>query len=198
MTISSQHGFLHWKQQATILHGWALTELGDMDAGLSEMRTGVEGYEAQNSWLASCWFRCLLAQGYARAGLSEAALRALDGALTVAKRTGDHFYLAEIYRLQGEFIRAHAGPAADSEELFVQSLEVARGQNARSWELRTAVSLARLWRDSDKLEQAVDLLVPVVGRFREGLVTPDVKEAIALANELDMLSSRERPWIARI
>ncbi|MDF0498739.1 ATP-binding protein [Bradyrhizobium yuanmingense] len=198
MTISSQHGFLHWKQQATILHGWALTELGDMDAGLSEMRAGVEGYEAQNSWLASCWFRCLLAQGYARAGLSEAALRALDGALTVAKRTGDHFYLAEIYRLQGEFIRAHAGPAADSEELFVQSLEVARGQNARSWELRTAVSLARLRRDSDKLEQAVDLLVPVVGRFREGLFTPDVKEAIALASELDMLSSRDQPWIARI
>jgi two-component SAPR family response regulator len=117
--------------------------------------------------------------------------------LAVAKRTGDHFYLAEIYRLQGESIRAHAGPAADSEELFLQSLEVAREQNARSWELRTAISLARLWRDTDKHEQAADLLVPVVGRLREGLSTLDVKEAIALANELDMASSGDHPWIAR-
>jgi predicted ATPase len=196
MTISSEHGFLHWKQQATILHGWALTELGELDQGLSEMRTGVDGYEAQDSWLASCWFRSLLAQGYARAGVPEAAWHALDGALAIAKRTGDHFYLAEIYRMQGEFSLTHAGSTAiaDAEHLFARSLEVARTQNARSWELRTAISLARLWRDSGRHDQAADLLVPIVGKFSEGLSTPDLQQAQELVKELcgDGTGDRQR------
>ena len=194
MTISSEHGFLHWKQQATILHGWSLTELGAMDEGLSEMRAGVEGYEAQDSWLASCWFRSLLAQGYARAGVPEAAWHALDGALAIAKRTGDHFCLAEIYRLQGELKLAHAGSAviAEAEHLFARSLEVARMQSARSWELRTAISLARLWRDSGRSDQAAELLVPIVGKFNEGLFTPDLQQALELVKELCEDGTRDR------
>lgn len=199
MTISSEHGFLHWKHQATILHGWALTELGEIEEGLSAMRTGLDGYEALDSWLASCWFRSLLAQGYARAGLSDAALRALDDALAIANRTGDHFFLAELYRLQGEISLAHAGPSAkaDAEALFLRSLEVARTQNARSWELRTAVSLARLWRDCDRHAQAAELLVPVLRSFTEGALTPDVKEAADLASELDAHLSGGHTWIGR-
>ena len=194
MTISSEHGFLHWKQQATILHGWALTELGEVDEGLSEMRTGVDGYEAQDSWLASCWFRSLLAQGYATAGAPEAAWHALDGALAIAKRTGDQFYLAEIYRMLGEFSLTHAGPAAvaDAELLFARSLEVARTQNARSWELRTAISLARLWRDSGRPDQAADLLVAIVGKFSEGLSAPDLQQAQELVKELCGDGTRDR------
>ncbi len=197
MVISSEHGFLHWKHQATILHGWALTELGEMEEGLSQMRTGLDGYEAMDSWLASCWFRSLLAQAYARAGLPDAALRALDDALAIAKKTGDHFYLAEIYRLQGATHLAQAGLAAvaDAEHLFMRSLEIARSQNARSWELRSAVSLARLWRDAGKHEQATELLLPVLRSFTEGLLTPDIKEAVDLANELNGQSPTDRQWM---
>ena len=192
MTISSEHGFLHWKQQAAILHGWALTELGKIEEGLSEMRAGLDGYEAQDSWLACCWFRSLLAQGYARASLPDAALRALDEALAIARRTGDHFYLAELYRLQGEINLAHAGPAAasDAEALFARSLEVAHAQSARSWELRATTSLARLWRYAGKHEEAANLLLPILRSFKEGVLTQDVTEAVALVNELEALSSR--------
>jgi predicted ATPase len=197
--IASEHGLLHWKHQATILHGWALSELGEVEAGLSEMQTGLDGYEALDSWLASCWFRSLLAQGYARAGLPDAALRALDAALAIAKRTGDHFFLSEIYRLQGEISLAQAGRAAsaDAEELFLQSLDVARTQNARSWELRTAISLARLWRESGSREQAAELLLPILRSFTEGLLTPDLADAVELANELNGLPSGDAPLIGR-
>jgi predicted ATPase len=115
-------------------------------------------------------------------------LRALDDALAIAERTGDHFFLAEIYRLQGEITFAHRGPAAtdDTEDCYNRSLALARKQKALSWELRTAVSLARLWRDVGKRQQAADLLVPVARKFKEGLQAADVKEAVHLMNELEM------------
>jgi class 3 adenylate cyclase/predicted ATPase len=191
MAIAAKHGFLHWKHQAAILHGWALTELGDIEAGMSEMRSGLDGYEAQDSWLASCWFRSLLAQGHARAGRGDAALRALDEALAIARRTGDHFYLAENYRLQGDVTLAQMGlgAAADVEALFKRSLQVARAQDARSWELRTATSLARLRRDVGRHGEAADVLLPILRSVKEGLLTLDVTEAVALANELKAVTS---------
>jgi class 3 adenylate cyclase/predicted ATPase len=197
MVISSDHGFLHWKHQATILRGWAMAELGEIDEGLKQMRAGLEGYEAMDSWLASCWFRSLLATAYAKAGRLEAALRALDGALAVARRTGDHFFLAEVYRLQGETTFAQGGLAVadDVEELFRRSMELARQQSALAWELRSAISLARLWRDAGKREQAVELLVPVTAQFAEGFRTPDLKEAWNLMEELGANPSRQHPWV---
>jgi class 3 adenylate cyclase/predicted ATPase len=191
LAIASTHGFLHWKRQAAILHGWARSELGDVEEGLSEMRAGLDGYEAQDSWLASCWFRSLLAQGHARAGRPEAALRALDEALAIAGRTGDHFFLAENFRLQGEITLAQVGRAAasDVEAMFKRSLRTARAQNASSWELRTATSLARLWRDGGRHDEAADLLFPVLQAFEQGLLTPDVTEAVKLANELKPATS---------
>jgi class 3 adenylate cyclase/predicted ATPase len=190
MVISSEHGFLHWKLQAAILRGWALAESGQIDEGLNEMRSALNEYEAMGSWLASCWFRSLLANAYTRAGRPDAALRALDDALAIAKRTGDHFFLAEIYRLQGEITLAHneSGSTGEAEELFHRSLEVARKQKALSWELRTAVSLARLWRGAGKRQQAADLLSPIGGKFKEGFLTSDLREAVQLMNELGVSS----------
>ncbi len=186
MIIASEHNFLHWKQQATILRGWALTQLGETDEGLSQMRFGLDEYEAMDSWLAGCWFRCLLAEAYAKVGMRDAALRALDGALATARRTGDHSYLAEVYRLQGEIILSDGDSASvpEAEELFAQSLATARKQGALSWELRTAVSLARLSLEAGKREHASLLLVPVVGKFSEGFNTPDLKQAMQLVTEL--------------
>lgn len=194
MVVSSEHGFLHWKHQATILRGWALAELGQIDDGLNQMRSGLDDYEAMDSWLASSWFRSLLANAYSRAGRPDAALRALDDALAVARRTGDHFFLAEIHRLQGEITLALGGPASisDAEDLFHRSLEIARKQKALSWELRTAVSLARLWQDTGRRQQAADLLQPIGGKFKEGFLTPDVKEAVQLMNELGVSTPRQR------
>jgi len=187
MIIASEHGFLHWKHQAMILHGWALSELGAIDEGLSQMRTGLEGYEAMDSWLACCWFRSLLASAYAKADLPDAALRALDGAAAIARRTGDHFFLAELYRMQGEIIFNERGrtSATEAENLFLKSLDVAQEQNALSWELRTATSLARLWQAVGRRAQAADLLLPTLSQFSEGLSAPDMRDALQLAHKLD-------------
>jgi predicted ATPase len=187
MIIASEHGFLHWKHQATILHGWALAELGAIDEGLSQMRAGLEGYEAMDSWLACCWFRSLLASAYAKAGLPDAALRALDSAAAIARRTGDHFFLAELYRMQGEIIFDEGGrpSATEAENLYLKSLDIAQEQNALSWELRTATSLARLWQASGRRAQAADLLLPTLRQFSEGLSTPDMRDALQLAHQLD-------------
>lgn len=194
LVISSEHGFLHWKHQATILRGWSLTELGHIDDGLNQMRAGLEGYEAMDSWLAACWFRSLLANAYTRAGQPDAALRALDDALAITKRTGGQFFLAEIYRLQGEITFAQGGPAAvaDAEDYYNRSLEVARKQKSLSWELRTSVSLARLWRDVGKRQQAANLLLPIGSKFTEGFLTADVKEAVELMNDLRPASSGDQ------
>ncbi|GLR88420.1 AAA family ATPase [Bradyrhizobium iriomotense] len=186
MIIATEHNFLHWKQQAAILRGWALTQLGEVDDGLSQMRVGLDEYEAMDSWLAGCWFRCLLAEAYATAGFREAALRALDGALATARRTGDHFYLAEVYRLQGEITLSEGGPtsARDAEDLYEISLDVARKQGALSWELRTTISLARLWKNAGKAGQAERLLGLIVGKFSEGFLTPDLAQGVQLLKEL--------------
>jgi predicted ATPase len=118
--------------------------------------------------------------------MRDAALRALDGALATARRTGDHSYLAEVYRLQGEITLLDGDPASvqEAEDLFHLSLEIARKQGALSWELRTAVSLARLSHQAGKREHARLLLVPIVGRFSEGFSTPDLKQAMQLIDEL--------------
>ncbi|MET4212668.1 class 3 adenylate cyclase/predicted ATPase [Bradyrhizobium sp. LA2.1] len=186
MIIATEHNFLHWKQQAAILRGWALAQLGEADEGLSQMRLGLDEYEAMDSWLAGCWFRCLLAEAYAKVGMRDAALRALDGALATARRTGDHSYLAEVYRLQGEITMSDGDPASvqEAEDLFALSLETARKQGALSWELRTAVSLARLSHQAGKREHASLLLLPIVGKFSEGFYTPDLKQAMQLLSEL--------------
>jgi class 3 adenylate cyclase/predicted ATPase len=187
MIIASEHGFLHWKNQATILHGWALAELGAIDEGLSQMRAGLEGYAAMDSWLACCWFTSLLAGAYAKAGLPDAARRALDSAAAIARRTGDHFFLAELYRMQGELIFSEGGrtAATEAENLLLKSLDIAQEQNALSWELRTATSLARLWQTVGRRAQAADLLLPTLRQFSEGLSTPDMRDAIQLAHQLD-------------
>ena len=186
MEISADHGFLHWKQQATILRGWALAELGQIDDGLTLIRGGLAGYEALDSGLGSTWFRSLLANAQVKAGRPDAALRALDDAHTFAERTGERFFLAEIFRLQGEVALMQRNPKASSEAeaCFDRSLGIARSQGALCWELRTALSLARLWRGMGRCQDAAELIAPVCRRFTQGHDTPDVQEAIQVLSEL--------------
>ena len=187
IAISSEHKFLHWKHQATLLRGWALAELGQIDDGLSQIRAGLDGYAVMESWLACSWFRSLLANAYLKAARPDAALRALDDAFAVAERTGEQFFLAELNRLQGEITLRNRGleAAAEAEACYNRSFEICRKQQALSWELRTAVSLARLWRDLGKYQEAAGLLAPICSKINEGLDTSDFKEAIQIKCELE-------------
>jgi class 3 adenylate cyclase/tetratricopeptide (TPR) repeat protein len=187
LAVCSDHGIVFYKQQATMLRGWALAELGDFEDGLRHIRAGLDAYEAMESGLASPWFRSLLASAYRRAGRPDAALRALDDALTIIERTGERSHLAEIHRLQGEIMYAHHGSKAadETEARYLRALEVCRQQEALAWELRTSVSLARLWRDVGKRREAAGLLGSICRRFTQGFDTPDLAEALQTATELD-------------
>lgn len=186
LVVSSEHGFLHWRHQATILQGWALAQFGQIDEGLNLIRSGLDAYKATGSWLATSWFESMLASAYFGAGRPDAALRALDDALSIAKRNEERFFLAEVYRLQGEITQTLDSPTAlqDAEDCYALALDIARKQNAVAWELRTAVSQAMLWRDIGKHQLALDLLAPIVGKIDEGVSTADVTKASTLLAEL--------------
>jgi predicted ATPase len=186
IAISSEHGFLHWRHQATMLRGWALVELNQIDEGLNQIRTGLQGYEAMEAWLAGSWFKTLLAHAYGKAGRPDGAVRALDDAFAIAERTGERFFLAELYRVQGEIALMHRGPeaASEAEACFKRSLKLSRKQEALAWELRTAVSLSRLWRNLGKREEAAQMLGPVFDKFKKGISTQDAREAAQMMSEL--------------
>ena len=123
----------------------------------------------------------------AYAGLEqfEDAWRSIDEAMTTVEATGERWFEAEIHRTAGEIaLLSPERDTAKAQTYFERALEIARTQQARSWELRAATSLARFWRDQGKRAEAHALLAPVYGWFTEGLDTLDLKEARALLAEL--------------
>jgi predicted ATPase len=130
-------------------------------------------------------FLALLAEAYGGIGQIEEGLHVLAEALTAVEHTGGRFYEAELQRLKGELLRARAAePDTEAETCFRQALDVARRQQAKSLELRAAMSLARLWQQQGRRQQAYDLLAPIYGWFTEGFDTADLQEAKALLETL--------------
>ena len=126
-----------------------------------------------------------LARAHAELGQFEKAWRCIDEAMTAAQKSKERWHEAEIYRLAGEIaVRSSSPDVAKAAEYFERGLAIAREQQAKSWELRAAMSLARLWRDQGKPDEARDILAPVYGWFTEGFDTLDLKQAKALLDEL--------------
>jgi len=127
-----------------------------------------------------------LAWAYAELGQFDDAWRCIGEAMTAVETTKETSCEPEIRRIAGEIALKSAKPdAAKAEAYFERALVVARAQQAKSWELRAAMSMARLWRDQGKREEARDLLAPVYGWFTEGFDTLDLKDAKALLDELN-------------
>ena len=126
-----------------------------------------------------------LATAYAELGQFDDAWRCIGEALTAMETTKEKWWSAEINRVAGEIALLSPEPdAAKAEAYFERALAVARQQQAKSWELRAVMSMARLWRSQGKAQQARELLAPVYGWFTEGFDTLDLKEAKALLNKL--------------
>ena len=122
---------------------------------------------------------------YGRARQPEAGLRAATEALALVEYHDERYYEAELHRLKGALLLTQSSDhAAEAEACFHQALSVARSQHAKSWELRAATSLARLWQSQDKRQDAADLLAPVYAWFTEGFDTVDLQDAKALLEEL--------------
>ena len=185
MTLATEQGFAQWVARGTVLHGWALAMQGQGEAGLAAIRQGLAAELATGATLCQPYFLGLLAEAYGAGGHPDEGLTALAEALAVMDTTEVRYYAAELYRLKGALLLQQAVPdAAQAAACFHQALDVARQQQAKSWELRAATSLARLWQSQDKRQDAYALLAPVYEWFTEGFDTADLQEAKTLLQEL--------------
>ena len=168
-----------------ILRGWALAAQGQRDAGLAQMREGLATWEAMGLELYRTYQLVQLADAYGKAGQADEGLRVLGQALAAVHNAEGRFYEAELSRLKGELTLARSAEHhTEAEACFRQALDIARRQQAKSWELRTAISLARLWQRQGKRAEARELLAPIYGWFTEGFDTADLQEAKELLDEL--------------
>jgi predicted ATPase len=183
VAVATEQGFPLWGALGTIFRGWVKVKNGDVAEGISLLRSGSAAYRATGAeqWMAH--HIALLARACEIAGQVEEALTLLDDALQILERTGERWFEAELYRHKGELL-LRQGHSQAAEELYRRALSIAVEQEAKLWELRAAVSLARLRRDQGRHAEARDLLAPVYGWFTEGFDTPDLKEAKALLDEL--------------
>ena len=176
-------GFPFWGAFGRVYRGWVKVKNGDMTGGVALLRSGLAAYRATSaeSWVTN--YIALLAMACEIAGEVGEALTRFDDALQVAERTGQRWFSAEMNRHKGQLL-LRQGHAEVAEELYLKALSIAVEQEAKLWELRAAVSLARLRRDQGRRAEAHALLAPVYGWFTEGLDTPDLKKAKALLDEL--------------
>jgi class 3 adenylate cyclase/predicted ATPase len=183
IAVAAKQGFPHWHAVGTIYRGWVRAKNGDVAAGISLLRSGSTAYRVTGSEAWRPYFIALLAAACQIAGQIEEGLTLLDEALQIAKRTGERWFAAGLHRHKGQ-LRLQQGHTEAAEELYRKALSIAREQEAKLWELRAAVSLARLCRDQGRHAEARDLLAQVYGWFTEGFDTPDLQEAKALLNSL--------------
>ena len=185
LELASKHGISDGIVAAKAQCALAKSRLGpSSEQMLSQVRQCMDDYRAKWNKFVVPYNLGTLASALAAAGRSDAALSVIAEAL--ALDTDECWSEAELQRLDGE-IRLTVGgasAASEAEACFERSLDIARRQSARSWELRAVMSLASLWRDQGKREQARDLLAPVYGWFTEGFDTADLKEAKGLLDEL--------------
>ena len=162
------------------LHGWALGAVGRLDDGIAELRDSLARQRAAGSEVARPQFAWMLGDVCGRAGRYEEAIAAITDGLDTAARTGDHYWDGELNRLKGEIVIRSGEASADAERLFLEALSDARAREAKSFELRAATSLARLWQSQGRHQEAEELLRPVYKWFTEGFDTADLVAARTL------------------
>jgi predicted ATPase len=191
LRISTEQSFGFWLGYAAIIHGWALAEAGQAQEGLTQIRQGIADSRAAGQELELPHSLGLLAEAHGRANQPEEGLDALTEALTIVERTGERFWEAELHRVYGELSLRVTAPAtrgsavlASAEESFRKAIEIARQQQAKSLELRAAMSLSRLWRNQGRKDEARQVLAEIYSWFTEGFDTADLRDAKALLEEL--------------
>jgi class 3 adenylate cyclase/predicted ATPase len=183
--LSTEQGATQWVAQGTIFRGWALAMQGQGEVGLAQVHQGITAVQATGQALAVPYFCTVLVEVSARLGHIEAGLQALAEAYTLVEQHEEGWWEAEIHRLRGVLLLRQSGTSqAEAEAWLQRALDVARRQEAKSLELRAAMSLSRLWQQQGKQAEAHALLAPVYGWFTEGFDTADLQEARVLLNEL--------------
>jgi class 3 adenylate cyclase/predicted ATPase len=210
MALSEEQGFVRWLAGGMMVRGWALAEQGALEEGIGQLKEGLAAWRAMGGELALPHFLAILADAYGKGGRAHEGLRVLEEAQAISRKNVERRFEAELLRIRGELLlqqiagaglksapaEASMGAEADVastgrrprlsevERCFRQALAVARHQQAKSLELRAAMSLSRLWRHRGKREAAYELLAPIYGWFTEGFDTADLQEAKALLEAL--------------
>jgi class 3 adenylate cyclase/predicted ATPase len=183
--IARERGFAVYVGWTTVLQGWALGGREASADAVAEIRRGLDASWTTGAGLFTPYWLSLLASTHARLGQPQEGLAAVAEALEVTARTGERLFESDLRQLQGQLLMAlDAVNQVEAANCFRHSLEIARRQGAKAWELRAATGLARLWRDQCNRAEAHDLLAPVYGWFTEGFDTHDLKDAKALLDEL--------------
>jgi predicted ATPase len=175
----------YWSANGRIWEGCLQVLAGRSSKAVEVLTSALVDYRSTGATIYVPFVMSYFATAYARLGRHDHALDAIDKALSMVQSTKERWCEAELHRIKGELTLAL--PDADqaaAQTFFEQALGIARLQQARSWELRAATSITRLWRDQGKLQQARELLAPIYGWFTEGFDTLDLKEAKALLEEL--------------
>jgi predicted ATPase len=185
ISLATEQGFPLWMARGSPLRGWALAHQGQAQEGIEQLTQGMRAIRATGAEINRSYYLVLLAEAYGIMGQLEAGLTVLAEAMTLAETTGDRWYEPELYRLKGELLLAQSTDNhTEAEACFHHAISIAQSQQAKSWELRAATSLARLWQSQGKRREAYDLLAPVYTWFTEGFDTADLRDAKALLEEL--------------
>jgi len=183
IALANQQGFLFHTHFSTLFRGRAVMEEGRADQGIIEMRRGISGLDALGA--ARPWLICYLAEGCLKVAQAQEGLRVLARAASRTEETGEQWAWADLHRLRGELLLAdNPSEASEAESCFRTAIEVARQQNAKSFELRATTSLAHLLDQYGRRDEARAMLAEIYGWFTEGFDYADLKDALALLDEL--------------
>ena len=184
--LAEKHRFPYWEAFGITFLGGALTRQGQTTAGIAHIRQGLTALHETGTGVMHPFNLALLAQAERQTSSPETSLSHIIESQTVIDTKGEHFYEADVYCQQGEFLmQCNASRAAEAEACYQKALTIARSQAARSPELRAATCLARLWQSQGKHHNAYDLLDPVYNWFTEGFESAHLVEAKHLLNELN-------------
>jgi predicted ATPase len=185
ISLATAQGFPGFKAEGAMLYGWTLAHQGQAQAGIEQIHQGLKAFRATGAELLQPYFLALLAETHGILEEPEVGLTVLTEALTLVDTTGERWYEAELHRLKGALLlQQNADNQAEADTSFQHALDITRNQQAKSFELRTATSLARLWQQQGKQVEAHELLAPIYDWFTEGFDTADLQDAKALLEAL--------------
>jgi predicted ATPase len=186
---SAKNGLILWQVRGRCLKGAVQIRRGDAAHGLRSIQTALAELRQTEFMLGFTEFAGALVEGFIGTGQVIQGLVAIDDALAHSERNEERWCLAELLRIKGQLLlmEGKQNTTVMAEGLFLKALDWARRQGAGSWELRAATSLASLWRDQERTEEARELLAPLYGQFTEGFETTDLKTAKALVDYLRRL-----------
>lgn len=183
--LTAQYPYPYCLAYEIVFRGWALAEQGETVEGISLLNQGIEMLRKMKVFLFWPQVLTLLIDAYSLAKQYAQGVSLVTETLAFVAETGEQYWNAEFHRLKGEFLQAQGGRVNEIELCFQEALTIARQQGAKSLELRAAISLARLWQQQGKGDEARSLLAEIYGWFTEGFDTADLQEARALLAELD-------------